>query len=160
MLKVERKVGLCKSAGPGAGVTDEMLAKINRFALSPLKAEDVYARKMRLAHNAIDRDKERFSEGVLKKFADTLPGKSLLMGHQQGPPGKGLFFDAYLEEVSLEEAKSLTHEELILPSTLDRVSNTCQRAFVSPLARRCSSISPRQRRPSSVASTPISAARM
>lgn len=120
MFEVGKKsLGLCKSAG--AAITGEQLAAINSYTLSPLKGEALYVRKMRLAHNAVDRDKERFSEGLLKRFAETLPGKSLLLGHQWGPPGKGLFFDAVIEEMSLQEAKAVTGEDLVLPETMDRV---------------------------------------
>ena len=40
------------------------LAEINRFAKSPLRAEEVYAFSLRLCDNEVDRDWERFDEKI------------------------------------------------------------------------------------------------
>ncbi len=39
------------------------LAAINRFAKSPLRAEEVYTFSLRLCDNEVDRDWERFDDG-------------------------------------------------------------------------------------------------
>lgn len=72
---------------------------IKSFFLEPdaFNQDEIQAFTLNLANNQIDRDQERFSEEVLKSFAKTLPGKSLLIGHQWGPPGKGTFFKAVLK---------------------------------------------------------------
>jgi hypothetical protein len=98
-----------KSAG--AEITPEILAQINQYALKALNAEEVYVRKVLLAHNAVDRDRERFPEILLDDFARTLPGKSVLWGHERPGPGFGLFFAANTEEISPEQFKILTGEE-------------------------------------------------
>jgi hypothetical protein len=105
----------------GAEVTPEMLGKINSFALKKLTAEDVYVRKYLLAHNAIDRDNERFPEALLDDYAATLPGKGFLIGHKRPDPGKGLFFDAKTEEMTPEAFKSMTGEEARLPKGITKV---------------------------------------
>lgn len=121
---------LCKAAGEkvageglgkGATISDDQLALINKFSLVELKADHVYARKIRLANNAIDRDVERFSEKLLEDFVKTLPGKSLLLGHKRDGTGEGLFFDAEIEKMSLSEARKMTGEELHLPDGMKEV---------------------------------------
>lgn len=106
----------------GAELTAEQLAKINRFALSPLKAEDVYARKYLIAHNLVDRDRERFSEAILDDFVTTLPGKSYLFGHDRGQFFPlGLLFDAAAEEMSAKQFTEITGEPARLPSGKEAV---------------------------------------
>lgn len=100
----------------GAALTAEQLAKINRYALTPLKADDVYARKYLIAHNMVDRDRERFSEAILDDFVATLPGKSFLFGHDRGQFFPlGLLFDAAAEEMSAKQFTDLTGEPARLP---------------------------------------------
>lgn len=110
-----------KVVGSGKAINDDQLQAINKFTLIDIPIEQLYVRKMRLAHNAIDRDEERFSDDILKDFANTLPGKSLLIGHQWGPPGKGLFYKAWIETKSIEEANEETGGKLILPKGVDKV---------------------------------------
>src|SRR4030042_5966181 len=98
-------------AAQGAEVTPEILGKINRYALKTLSADEVFVRKYLMAHNAIDRDNERFSEKILDDFAATFPGKSFLVGHDRRGPGKGLYFDALTEEMTPDQFKALTGEE-------------------------------------------------
>ncbi|MFQ5737143.1 MAG: hypothetical protein ACE5GY_09850 [Thermodesulfobacteriota bacterium] len=105
----------------GAEVTEEQAGQIRKFTLADIPSEELYVRRIRLAHNAIDRDNERFGEKVLEDFAATLPGKSLLIGHNWGPPGSGLFFDAMVEEMGLKEARAETGEELRLPDGEEKV---------------------------------------
>jgi len=104
------------TVGGGAEVTPEVLAKVNRFTLTPLTAEQVYVRKFIVAHSAIDRDGERFSPALLADFARTLPGKSFFCNEDGHPgswsgqkgPGQGRMCDASVEQMSLDafEAKS------------------------------------------------------
>lgn len=107
--------------GKGMNINDEQLALINKFALIDLTTDEIYARKIRLANNAIDRDVERFSEKLLEYFAKTLPGKSLLLGHKRDGTGEGLFFAAEIEKMSLADARKMTGEELHLPDGMKEV---------------------------------------
>lgn len=89
-LSLAREEGA--SFGPTPTETD--LALINDMALEPMTADQIYVRKIRLANDRVDRDFERFSRGVLNKFSDTLPGKSVLIGHEHHSAPIGRFYDA------------------------------------------------------------------
>ncbi|NOZ68007.1 MAG: hypothetical protein GXP46_01860 [Deferribacteres bacterium] len=121
MKKIYRKIQVLKAADMGAEISPEMLAKINAYTLKELSAEDVYVRKFLLAHNAIDRDNERFPEALIDEFADTLPGKGFLIGHERPGPGRGLFFDAATEEMPPERFVELTGETPRLPAGVETV---------------------------------------
>lgn len=108
-------------AAQGVEITPEILAKINVFALRELTAEEIFVRKYLMAHNAVDRDRERFPELLLDDFARTLPGKSLLSGHDRWTLPLGLFFDAASEEMSPDQFQSITSEEAKLPDGVKTV---------------------------------------
>lgn len=74
--------------------TDADLETIKRFALRSLSAEDVWLGKMALANDQTDRSGERFPISYLQRFADTLPGKPVLTGHDQGMVPVGKFYSA------------------------------------------------------------------
>jgi hypothetical protein len=116
MKQFHKQFSLRGKSAAGAEITSDMLAKVNAFALKELGVDDIYARKCLLAHNCIDRDVERFSEPLLDNFAATLPGKSLLFGHdRRNYLPMGLFFDATTEVMSADQFKALTGEEARLP---------------------------------------------
>ena len=72
-----------------AGVPAEAeLAEINRFAKSPLQAEEVYAFSLRLCDNEVDRDWERFDETALNALGDLFVGKSGIFDHQWTAEGQ------------------------------------------------------------------------
>ncbi len=108
-------------AAAGATVTPEILVKINKFALRELTADEVFVRKYLMAHNAVDRDNERFSEALLEDFARTFPGKSFMISHDRSTLGKGLFFDAGTEEMTPQQFTALTGEEARLPANISMV---------------------------------------
>lgn len=85
---------MAEVAAPEGVVDAAGLAAINRFALVPLSAAEVYVRGVRLANDAYDRTYERFPREYLERFAETLPGKALLLSHQTGSVPLGLWFDA------------------------------------------------------------------
>jgi len=114
----QKTLGL--KAAQGAEVTPEILAKINKYALTVLTADEVFVRKYLMAHNAVDRDNERFSEKILDDFGNTLPGKSLLNGHDRQSLPIGLYFDANTEELTKEQFTSLTGEEARLPDGIEK----------------------------------------
>ncbi len=109
-----------KAVTSAVAVTDELLAKINRYTLEPLTAEDVFIGKQLLAHNGIDRDRERFTSQIIDNFVDTLPGKSTLYFHDSHYLPLGLYFDAKAEEISADRFKELTGEPIKLPDGVDQ----------------------------------------
>lgn len=116
------RVVFVKAPASGAAVTAEQLGKINRFALSELTADDLYVRKYMIAHNMVDRDRERFSEGILDDFAATLPGKSYLFAHDRSDYlPLGMFFDATVEEMTADQFAAMTGEPAKLPDGVSMV---------------------------------------
>ena len=90
----------------------EQLGRIRTYTLAEIPPEQLYVRTFALAHNAIDRDDEAFDDALLADFARTLPGKGLFIKHPlgymgDGGPGKGRWFEAWLEHMSLDEARTL-----------------------------------------------------
>jgi len=118
--KIGAKVIGFKGSGMGAEVTAGMLAMINNYALAPLTAEQVFVRKFLMAHNCIDRDNECFPNEMLDQFAATMPGKSLLAGHNRRDLPRGKWFDASTEEMSCEQFKALTGIDPRMPDGVDR----------------------------------------
>jgi hypothetical protein len=104
-----------KAASAGAECTPEMLLKINSYALTALTADQVFVRKFLMAHNCIDRDNECFPSDMLDQFAATMPGKSMLEGHDRRSRPCGKWFDAATEEMTPEQFKSITGVEPRLP---------------------------------------------
>jgi hypothetical protein len=79
--------------GPAPDAAD--LALINeRYALAPLAAEELYVRRMVLANDALDRTYERFPPAVLERFAQTLPGKPVLIAHDKSELPIGVIYRA------------------------------------------------------------------
>lgn len=123
---LNKQIGL-KTFGKGKLAGDDQLAKINQLALEPLSADQVYVRRFLVAHNGIDRDRERFNDELLEQFAATLPGKGMFLdGHPggwngSGAPGSGRWFDAGTELMSPAEFKQLTGEEIRLPDGISQV---------------------------------------
>lgn len=65
----------------GFDITDEVLYKINRYAVEPLTEKDVYCFSVKLCDNDIDRDGERFSVQSLEKLAQLFLGKTGIFDH-------------------------------------------------------------------------------
>jgi hypothetical protein len=98
-----------KSAGDPSA---DQLARIHTYTLAEIPADQLYVRTFALAHNAIDRDDEAFDAPLLADFARTLPGKGLFIKHPSGwdgdsGPGKGRWFEAEVQRMSLDEARTL-----------------------------------------------------
>ena len=66
----------------------EELAEINRFARTPLTAEEVYCFAVRLCDNEVDRDFERFDAGTLSALGDLFVGKTGLFDHRWSAEGQ------------------------------------------------------------------------
>lgn len=99
-MKYYKQFETAKSITAEKGISDSDWSAIQAFMNAPeeFNKEDIQVFEMNLANNQVDRDRERFSEDVLKSFKKTLPGKSFLIAHKWGPPGEGLFYKASLKE--------------------------------------------------------------
>ncbi len=103
------------------------LAKINQLAKREHSADEIIVGQMRLAHNAIDRDNERFSEEVLQGFLATIVRKTLLFDHDRNVSRAaiGKFFDAVIEKMNVSQANMETGETLLMPDGNYEVQFLC-----------------------------------
>lgn len=62
-------------------VTPDELKAINKYALEPLAAEDVFTFKAVLCDNELDRDHERFSQRALKDMQRLFLGRTVIKNH-------------------------------------------------------------------------------
>ena len=90
-------------------VSDESWEKVKAFMVTPDKfqRDDVRIFEALLAHNFIDRDKERFSKPTLQSMADTIIGKQVLQHHAKWTDGVGRFVDAKLQKMTMDETLKL-----------------------------------------------------
>ena len=73
---------IIKAANLSAGdATEEDLKAINKYTLTPLKAEDVFTFKAVLCDNDVDRDFERFSLKALQDLQKLFLGKTVIKNH-------------------------------------------------------------------------------
>lgn len=63
-------------------VTDEELAAINKYALSPLTADEVFTFKATLCDNEVDRQYERFNLKALADLQRLFLGKTVIKDHR------------------------------------------------------------------------------
>jgi len=84
-------------------ITDDEWTLMKKYMVNPdrFKKEDFRIYEAWLAHNFVDRDEERFSIGVLRSFAKTIVGKSLLLNHSWGSTGKGIYYYAEIKPVTI-----------------------------------------------------------
>ncbi len=75
---------------------DDAMTAINKLAPQPVTAEQVYVGRARLANTQLDRSFEKFPVPVLERFAETLPGKPVLEGHDKTKSPSGRWFGASL----------------------------------------------------------------
>ena len=61
--------------------TDEELARINAFAKTALRPEEVYTFAVKLCDNEVDRDYERFPRQTLETLSEMFVGKSGIFDH-------------------------------------------------------------------------------
>ncbi len=74
-----KKSGASQQVRP---VTADDLAKINRFTLTALAAEDVFTFSVNACDTQVDRDCEQFSKAALDKLAVLFIGKTVIFDHQ------------------------------------------------------------------------------
>lgn len=76
------------------------MAKINAQALVELKAEDVFAFRIRAADDQVDRDFERFTADALEGLAKLFVGKTVIADHKwKSEMQTGRIFDAAVEKM-------------------------------------------------------------
>ena len=63
-------------------VTEDELKQINKYALEPLTAEEVYTFKAVLCDNEVDRQHERFTERALGDLQKLFLGKTVIKDHR------------------------------------------------------------------------------
>lgn len=91
-----------------AVVTPEDLTVINAFyAPKAMTADELHTRRAKVAHNQHDRTFERFPKAYLERFAETLPGKSLLPGHNTSELPMGRWYQA--------DTRTRTEEFAVIP---------------------------------------------
>ena len=104
---------ICKSASISAGeVTDRQLAKINKYTLEPLTAEQVFAFKAVLCDNMVDRDFEKFSGKALDDLRRLFVGKTVIKDHRHTADSQiARIFDTELKDSGemLPDGESYKH---------------------------------------------------
>ncbi len=113
----ETSDGLWRKDWPGeqklakADLDETGLALINQFTPEPVGKEDVWTGSMKLANDQYDRADERFPKAYLQRFAETLPGKSVMLAHDYRTAPVGRFYDA---EVRQDQSGSYLHAKYFL----------------------------------------------
>ena len=89
--------GMCASLALPDPDDDEMSILGSADYAPGVPADSLRVRQMLLAHDQYDRTGERFPVEYLQRFAETLPGKSVLTGHDKRSAPIGRFFAADVE---------------------------------------------------------------
>ena len=76
-MKIEKAAGRATIHAPN----EEELAQINRFALEPLSAEQVFTFSVNACDDQTDRDFEQFTPQALDGLAKLFVGKPMLFDH-------------------------------------------------------------------------------
>lgn len=77
---------------------DADLESISKLALREVKPDEVWCGRMHLANDRYDRAHERFPVEYLERFATTLPGKSLMGGHNYDTLPLGRFYKSSVQK--------------------------------------------------------------
>lgn len=75
-------------SGERIGITEEVLEKINGYAVGELKSEQVYCFSVLLCDNDVDRDYERFSDEALDRLAVMFRGRTGIFDHDHRSRGQ------------------------------------------------------------------------
>jgi len=96
---IVRGLVFCREAAADPEVSADDLALINRYALEPLTAADVYVRSMYLASNQIcEQDWRAFTRASLDQIAALVRGQSVMVGHNRETLPVARFFSASVVE--------------------------------------------------------------
>lgn len=98
-----------------------LMELVNRYAGESVQADEVLVRYAHLANDQYDRSHERFTVPILKRFAETMTGKSLLTGHnrEEAPIGKWLLGSVIQDDQSVNHLK--------IPFYMDQKSEMARR---------------------------------
>lgn len=110
---------IIKSAEIGlAKATDDDMAKINRYTLEELKAEDVFTFKLMAGDDGLDdRNFEPFSVKALTDMAAMYPGKPMIWEHGYGIKGTeqvARIYDAKVRQTDKADGSGSKETQLIL----------------------------------------------
>ncbi len=75
-------------SGERIGITEEVMEKINGYAVGELKSEQVYCFSVLLCDNDVDRDYERFSDEALDRLAVMFKGRTGIFDHDHRSRGQ------------------------------------------------------------------------
>ena len=75
-------------SGERIGITEEVMEKINGYAVGELKSEQVYCFSILLCDNDVDRDYERFSDEALDRLAVMFKGRTGIFDHDHRSRGQ------------------------------------------------------------------------
>lgn len=75
-------------SGERIGITEEVMEKINGYAVGELKSEQVYCFSVLLCDNDVDRDYERFSNEALDRLAVMFRGRTGIFDHDHRSRGQ------------------------------------------------------------------------
>ncbi|WP_294483680.1 hypothetical protein [uncultured Ruminococcus sp.] len=75
-------------SGERIGITEEVMEKINGYAVGELKSEQVYCFSVLLCDNDVDRDYERFSDEALYRLAVMFRGRTGIFDHDHRSRGQ------------------------------------------------------------------------
>lgn len=80
---------ICKAATlEGAALEEADIAKINRYTLEPLTAEQVFVFKATLCDNEVDRSHERFTLSALRDLKKLFVGRTVIKDHYRSADGQ------------------------------------------------------------------------
>lgn len=88
----------------GLTLDEAALAAINRYTLRSYAAEELFAFKATACDNEVDRDLEAFDTAALEQLARMLPGKSVIMDHENRADNQQA--RVYAARVELAEGKT------------------------------------------------------
>lgn len=100
-------------------ITDQDLAKIQRFALKELKSEELAVFRMNLCNDQIDRHASRFPEKELKAINRMIVGKPTMVNHDMSALPRGRFFDSRMAigPTGTQSISTSTDALFVQPST-------------------------------------------
>ncbi len=75
-------------SGERIGITEEVMEKINGYAVGELKSEQVYCFSVLLCDNDVDRDYERFTDEALDRLAVMFKGRTGIFDHDHRSRGQ------------------------------------------------------------------------
>lgn len=85
----------------GQQLSDTDLKAINRYTLRDLTADEVFAFKVAMCDNAIDRDHEVMTKDTLQKLADLYRGKTVLVDHEWKTENQcARIYETYIEDAA------------------------------------------------------------